>query len=1021
MATSDPVFATSCKQLVALQDGLSVGTRNDATQAEMERLADLVLSAAAPGISVKVRAVPGISYTLTAERASRDTLNRVATILAYVSNSFVSFRASDHAPLETCEPLGIPFHIAHAPSQCGPRLAIAHRLFEMLALPGVTEPDQEPTFSMSGSHREILTQMCGWRIEKRPSGIAELVIESDFTVLRNDEFVATLKELQIANPPWLVRFEPSFESMCLAAHQVFDAKVAWKLESEDKKLRLTVYKTSHFDERFVAEAARSLEARLGVAIDVRVVKPQGLALLPPAKGGAGEPASCTATKYLPLSISRKIPNSNIVTCTIPSETRDERDVRFISEHISPGGSFVEVVSNRPFSLLSGQEFVSALDELTDRLQLPRFYYRVSKGGGISIEVPSLADVDKPEALVTCLSYCNSLKQLCKAGVELQRNPSKAELFAFFSRTVGHDCEWNVEVRGDKATLYTPHPERFTEKVRRMARTVFDKQVVVVREPEELQGEYLLAPERAQAQVGKGQFFPTELELIFPRGFGNPPIVRQRGNRVIVYSMTRNLPREYKDAVASDFYGLGVPVLLRDDMRAGLVTDIEVLQDIVVRSLPPGTYLRHISESDDTFTLELTNCGGDRRQIRKILKEISKCCSKRLAGVSVKATPEFREVMSSLSSDLDKKFFALAIDGKNVVADSTRLQSLFLSLFDFRPEPPKNSQKVERLGDDTIRDLTDLLCFSVDLEETRIGEDAFSVEQLPGRGYRFGIHVIAGSRQIVHGSAADVRARRRGVSSIVEFDKHRYPFRLFAEPNRQLFNLAPRREVVTFSLMFETDARYSIKPDTYTLSLARIRNRDAISFSEAGSLLQGGSTRLNKRALAEALRHTQELVKALGSRSSSFADASAPVRPRDMTHALLAIFNTFAEQSLARSGVALPLAVRNSVGTEAVKFNGPVRSYYALLAQRQLEKFLLGKDPMSASEIDECLAQTGTAADRSNAYQLIIGAERLRKSSPGAAVVLRSQSNLGLLDESGTSESSIATPEQHVDGHTDDPQ
>ena len=69
--------------------------------------------------------------------------------------------------------------------------------------------------------------------------------------------------------------------------------------------------------------------------------------------------------------------------------------------------------------------------------------------------------------------------------------------------------------------------------------------------------------------------------------------------------------------------------------------------------------------------------------------------------------------------------------------------------------------------------------------------------------------------------------------------------------------------------------------------------------------------------------------------------------------------------------------------------------------------------MSASEIDGCLAQAGTAADRSNVCQLIIAAERLQKSSPGAAIVLRSQSNLGLLDNSGPSESSIATPGQLI--------
>jgi hypothetical protein len=695
-------------------------------------------------------------------------------------------------------------------------------------------------------------------------------------------------------------------------------------------------------------------------------------------------------------MSAAVPNSNIVTCSIPFEIREHEGLKFISGHISAGSSFVKVVSRTPSNLMSRSEYLNAMDELTDRLKLPRFYTRGVRNDEVWIDLPSLTEVANLESLETCISYINSLKSVCAARVEIVRPSSRAEMFSFFARTVSHECEWDVRGRGDITTVYTPHPERFLERAKKMFGAIFGKQLSVVREPEELRGEYLLSPSQAQSHMSSNQFFPAESELILPRGFGETPIIRQRGNRLVVYSMTENLPRAYIDSVVPDLYGISIPVIIRSDMHASLVADVDTLGDIVVRSLPVGIYLRNIAETEDAFVLELSNCGSDRARLKEVMREIARCCSKRLSVAAVPLTAEFHEVMSQLSTESDKRFYALAIDADNVVADADRLRWAFRWLFDHKQDLPREVKKREIMLSGDVRDLTGLHCFSMDRRDTRIREDAFSVESLPGGGCRFGVHVVAGSRQIPHGCPAEVRARKRGSGSIITFGGQEYSFRLFSEPFRKLFDLTPERGALTFSLTFETDAAYVIKPDTYNLCLAEICNRHALSFEQAESLLRGVAARSNKRALARDLQHAQALVRAQNARSSSFADRSALIKPADITQGLLAIFNTYIHKLLDEQEVALPPPARGGLASGTVKFNAPARDYKVLLAQRQLDSYLQGKEPLSPLELQEQLSLTGVAAVRSSAFRLIAAAEELRRGDSTATVVLQSGGHITAL-------------------------
>jgi hypothetical protein len=371
-------------------------------------------------------------------------------------------------------------------------------------------------------------------------------------------------------------------------------------------------------------------------------------------------------------------------------------------------------------------------------------------------------------------------------------------------------------------------------------------------------------------------------------------------------------------------------------------------------------------------------------------------------------------MSCLSTEIDKRFYALAINADNVVANEEKLKRLFLWLYDYKSELPRDVKRRESgyLGD--VLDLTSLNCFSIDKLDTRIREDALSVKELPAGGFQFGVHVSAGARQIIPGSPAEILARRRGSSSIPTFGDKEYPFRCFAEPFRKLFDLNPKRNSVTFSLMFETDASYNIKPDTYELRLAEIQNARALSFEQAANLLNGAGVRAHESALVQHLQHARALVHAQNSRGSSFADSSALIKPVDIAYGLLSIFNSYAHKLLEEQEIELPPPLQSGLGAGRVKFNAPVRDYKVLLAQRQLDRFLEGREPLSSSEMQQQLDSTGVSAIRSSAFRLIAVTEELRMRAPSATVVLQSGGQLSVLGRPDSLTSPFARADEPED-------
>jgi hypothetical protein len=153
-----------------------------------------------------------------------------------------------------------------------------------------------------------------------------------------------------------------------------------------------------------------------------------------------------------------------------------------------------------------------------------------------------------------------------------------------------------------------------------------------------------------------------------------------------------------------------------------------------------------------------------------------------------------------------------------------------------------------------------------------------------------------------------------------------------------------------------------------------------------------------------------LIRTQNSRGTSFVEPNVAIKPVDIAHGLLFIFNTYAQKLLEEQGIALPPPTQSGLGTGTVKFNAPVRDYKVLLAQRQLDCFLDGREPLSGSEIRQQVAMTGVAAIRSRAFRLIAATEELRMRAPSSTVVLQYGGHISVLGSPESLTSSLTSME-----------
>ena len=134
---------------------------------------------------------------------------------------------------------------------------------------------------------------------------------------------------------------------------------------------------------------------------------------------------------------------------------------------------------------------------------------------------------------------------------------------------------------------------------------------------------------------------------------------------------------------------------------------------------------------------------------------------------------------------------------------------------------------------TRRDLTRDCIVTIDGETARDFDDAISAEELPGGGFRLGIHIADVSHYVTPGSALDAEAFERGTS--VYFPDRAVPM-LPERLSNDLCSLRPREEKRTVTALLTLDA----KGETVTAEFYRsvIHSKARLTYTDVAAFFQG---------------------------------------------------------------------------------------------------------------------------------------------------------------------------------------
>ncbi len=151
------------------------------------------------------------------------------------------------------------------------------------------------------------------------------------------------------------------------------------------------------------------------------------------------------------------------------------------------------------------------------------------------------------------------------------------------------------------------------------------------------------------------------------------------------------------------------------------------------------------------------------------------------------------------------------------------------------------------------DFSDLVCFSIDDEDTREVDDALTVER-KGDRLRVGVHIADVARFVERGGALDAEAMRRGATIYLpNCSVTMLPRSLSCD----LASLNRGELRATMSFVAEVDADGTIVESS--LARGQVRVSDRLTYDEADALIERGSEDELSSALAELDRVTARLT------------------------------------------------------------------------------------------------------------------------------------------------------------------
>lgn len=159
---------------------------------------------------------------------------------------------------------------------------------------------------------------------------------------------------------------------------------------------------------------------------------------------------------------------------------------------------------------------------------------------------------------------------------------------------------------------------------------------------------------------------------------------------------------------------------------------------------------------------------------------------------------------------------------------TRFSDQTLAEADRIPEKIPAAELKRRL------DLREKFIVTIDPDDAMDFDDAVHVDELPGGGWRLGVHIADVSHYVLPGSALDREARARANSVyLVDRVLPMLPEKL----SNNLCSLRPREDRLTQSCLIEFTSKLAVRKAEFALSVIRSRHR--LTYKEAFARLQSG--------------------------------------------------------------------------------------------------------------------------------------------------------------------------------------
>lgn len=988
-ASHSSVFSISLEALRGPSDSAALQER---LEGEMRTLAERLLPVFISGPQVDTAVSADLGYRLyRREGCDLCAVDRAGRALSTASGLAVIVSGGD-AP-EICHAgaaLGV--QLPSALPSLSPRAQVARTLAQAIIDQNdgvcVSPVSVEDIFAIASRHGFSESS----RVATTAFGGYELVIEGALSLTGVPSFRALVDELAGSHVVQRVVICPSENLIAAEVFRYLGSTVPWEMRTERDGESYTLSLDSSFrSKRAEVEsllADVSLRTGVQLAIEVRPLAGREY-LLAPELPGSDEISMLmvNGADYLRGELLPAGRLSSVSTLRLPFVGELSPILcDFINSHIKTGAGFVAVTKGAVDARVSIAEYRAGVENLRSSLGLESLGI-TERGHRLQITLPRPADTPDFRQLGVLIALIQATADTCEVPVDIKREALAGQYFDFFARSIDDREEWSCVETSSAVELTVRQPTVLPAELPLLFRTLFSRDLVILRNPEPPAGIYQQAPTSAvelRTWSHMREILPS-FSALLPPALGSDLITRYEGNRLTLYSQTVNLPQVFLERLNKELYGIPVPYVVRPDFQAAQISDMDRFRALLKDCLPSGLLLREISH-DPLKGFRVTLSATDREVSLPagLVQQLRACSAFDVEFVDQPLSGNLRALLERMEGRQSIEFLAESVDEHDYVRDSTMLTDMLFKHFHAGVRFPEPSRRVGRSYQITVEELFDLFCFSLDSRETRIHEDAFSVRTL-GNGHReIGVHVVNGTVIIPYGCAIDVLARRVGGHSDLSLDGRQLLIPYLSSSTRALFDLRPGRTSETFSFTFEIDAGNRIVPDSRRLFLSRMKNSQLLTREDVESGESLGEA-------AAAMGALQDFVSGRQGRNGT----DSRVSTRELVRVLIEMFNEYASETLLDAGVAVPSDPRGRRYAGGGKFTAPARDFVTLLAQRQLESVLAGRVPLSHDQVAEHLDLAGVAAENSPAYDFYLEIQRLRAAEPSARVRIASGGTLFL--------------------------